>query len=316
MFRFDGGSADPASTTNDETGKPFDLKLIRKVFSEDCYDIDPENPWRYQHKNTKVFLTDDARLHRFEMCQWLLASQPTTGAWFYNNVVWIDPCSSIIPGSYKQFLKMRQLLKGGKGWQSDDAKQQNENLRGPKFANTQTTFEGTKMNWVIILARGVVGVDILPQTWELGAAGMAVVVERLKGRLRDMLGARAVLPTVLMSDRGTGMYAPSGHVTRAYDCAARRCGFKLFWGADAKQQAPDMPDLLLHETAVSWLRGVLRKTKPVVPPWRESPAQWSRRMMDAVAVVNDGTKDVDGLCMQFVDRLEECLAKRGARLSY
>ena len=188
--------------------------------------------------------------------------------------------------------------------------------RGPKFANTQTTFEGTKMNWVIILARGVVGVDILPQTWELGAAGMAVVVERLKGRLRDMLGARAVLPTVLMSDRGTGMYAPSGHVTRAYDCAAHRCGFKLFWGADAKQQAPDMPDLLLHETAVSWLRGVLRKTKPVVPPWRESPAQWSRRMMDAVAVVNDGTKDVDGLCMQFVDRLEECLAKRGARLSY
>ncbi len=40
-----------ASSTNPETGKPFDLKLIRKVFSTDCYDVDPENPWRHQPKN-------------------------------------------------------------------------------------------------------------------------------------------------------------------------------------------------------------------------------------------------------------------------
>ena len=110
------------------------------------------------------------------------------------------------------------------------------------------------------------------------------------------------------------MYAPSGHVVAAYDCAARECGFKLFWGPDAKIQSPDMPDLLLHETAVSWLRGVLRRTKPDVVPWQETPQQWSRRMK-ALDECNR-SNDVEGLCMQFPDRVEECIAKEGVRLSY
>ena len=117
-----------------------------------------------------------------------------------------------------------------------------------------------------------------------------------------MLGADARLPRVLMSDRGTGMYAPSGHVTAAYDRAVRDCGFKLFWGPDAKTQSPDMPDLLLHETAVSWLRGVLRRTKPDVVPWMETPQQWSRRMMNALDECNR-SKDVEGLCLQFPERV-------------
>ena len=36
----------PISTTNPQTKKPFDLKLIRKVLVTNCYDIDPDNPWR------------------------------------------------------------------------------------------------------------------------------------------------------------------------------------------------------------------------------------------------------------------------------
>ena len=63
----------PVSTTNPTTGKPFDLKLIRKVFSTDCYDLDPENPWRYQTKSKKVFLPDDVVQHRLEMCRWFLS---------------------------------------------------------------------------------------------------------------------------------------------------------------------------------------------------------------------------------------------------
>ena len=110
------------------------------------------------------------------------------------------------------------------------------------------------------------------------------------------------------------MYAPSGPVTAAYDIAARQCGFRLFWGPDAKRQSPDMPDLLLHETAVSWVRGVLRRTKPEALPWLETPEQWSRRMMQAVGEAN--SKDVEGLCLQFPDRIDECLACDGARLAY
>ena len=91
------------------------------------------------------------------------------------------------------------------------------------------------MNWVIILTRGVISVDVLPLDWELDSEGMATVIRRLKERLRDMLGADARLPTILMTDRGTGMHAPSGHVTRAYDNAVRQCGFQLFWGVDGKK---------------------------------------------------------------------------------
>ena len=227
----------------------------------------------------------------------------------------IDPCSSIIPGSYKQFLRTRQTLKGDKGWQSDDAKGKKPNQRGPKTALTQTTFEGTKINWVIILTRGVISVDILSLDWELDSEGMATVIRRLKERLRDMLGADARLPTILMTDCGTGMYAPSGHVTRAYDNAVRQYGFQLFCGADAKKQSPEMPDLLLHETAVSWPRGVLRRTKPVVAPWLETPEQWSRRMTTALDEVNRNN-NVESLCMQFPDRVDECFAAEGAGLSY
>ena len=77
-----------------------------------------------------------------------------------------------------------------------------------------------------------------------------------------------------------------------------------------------MPDVLLHETAVSWLRNTLRRTKPEVVPWLETPVQWSKRMMVVVGEVNAGAKDVDGLCMSFPDRVAECLAEDGGRLRH
>ena len=304
----------PVSTTNPQTGKAFDWKLIRKVFPTECFDLDPENPWRFQKRDKKSFLPPEIMEHRLAMCTTLLAMESLTATWFFNNVVWIDPCSSILPGSYKQWLRMKQALKGEKGWVSDNAKGKNRNRRGPKTALSQTTWEGTKMNWVIILARGVISVDILPLDWELDSEGMATVVRRLGGRLRDMLGDDARLPRTLMTDRGTGMYAPSGRVTNAYDCAVDECGFKLFWGPDAKQQSPEMPDLLLHETAVSWVRNALRRMKPETMPWKEGPAQWSRRMMRAVGEAN--LSDVNGLCRQFPERVEECIAAGGAKLAY
>ena len=181
----------PVSTLNPATGKPFSLKLIRQVFSTDCYDLDPDHPWRFQVKNKKVFLTEEVMRHRVDMCRWFVNEEQFTAKWFYDNVVWTDPCSSIIPGSHKQYIKMRQALKGDKGWQSDNAKREAVNARGPSTALKQTIWEGTKANWVIIFAKGVVGVDILPVAWTLDSVGMAVVVRRLKERLRDMLGAKA-----------------------------------------------------------------------------------------------------------------------------
>ena len=76
-----------------------------------------------------------------------------------------------------------------------------------------------------------------------------------------------------------------------------------------------MPDILLHETAVSWVRNAMRRTKPVCLPWEETPEQWSRRMLQCVDEVNRSC-DVEGLCRRFHDRIDECLAEGGNRLSY
>ncbi len=288
----------PVSTWNPDTGKPFGIKLIRGVFTTECYDFDPESPWRYQARTQKVFIPEEDQQARLGMCLWFLAWPWFVAKWFFDNVVWFDPCASILAGSKKQWLKQRQVLKGNKGYVSDDARQYSRNGRGPPTALKQRGWEGRKMNWVMIRARGHVTIDILPEEWHLDGEGVATVVRRLEGRLREMLGAGARFPRVLMTDRGTGMYSPSGQVVAAYEAAVRECNFQLFWGPDAKQQAADMPDLLLHETAVSWFRGSRRKIQPVVAPWHETPAQWSRRAMQALDEVNLHC-DAEGLCMSF-----------------
>ena len=38
----------PRATWNPSTQLPFCDKTIRKVFATDCYDFDPEHPWRFQ----------------------------------------------------------------------------------------------------------------------------------------------------------------------------------------------------------------------------------------------------------------------------
>ena len=57
-------------------------------------------------------------------------------------------------------------------------------------------------------------------------------------------------------------------IANAVDAA----GFRTYWGSNAKTQAPDMGDLLLHETDVSWFRSKVRREKPAVLPWRETRA--------------------------------------------
>ncbi len=82
----------------------------------------------------KVFLPGDVLQHRYDVCRWFLGYPQCTASWFFSYAVWIDPCSSIIPGSYKQYVKMKQLLKRETGCQSDNAKKNTRNRRGLKTA--------------------------------------------------------------------------------------------------------------------------------------------------------------------------------------
>ena len=143
---------------------------------------------------------------------------------------------------------------------------------------------------------------------------MAHVVASLPGVLRRMLGPGSTLPRTLFTDRGTGMYSPMGMVVHAYADAVAYAGFRLYWGANAAEQAPDMGDILLHETAVAWARGKMRRTKPTVVPWEETRAQWAARASRCVKAINS-EYSAKGLCAEFPARLRKCMENEGERLA-
>ena len=113
--------------------------------------------------------------------------------------------------------------------------------------------------------------------------------------------------------QNTYMYAPNGKVVHAYSDAVDEAGFRLYWGPDAKKQSPDMGDLLLHETAVSWFRNRMRLERPVGLPWLESREQWAARAQRCVRIINN-EHDVAALSRSFPTRLLECRDKGGERL--
>ena len=89
--------------------------------------------------------------------------------------------------------------------------------------------------------------------------------------------------------------------------------FHLYWGNDAQMQSPDMADILLHETAVSWFRSVMKDEKPVVPPWEQTLAQWTQRARRLTRAINRDY-NVAGLCREFPQRFADVVERQGNRL--
>ena len=86
------------------------------------------------------------------------------------------------------------------------------------------------------------------------------MINELPALLRKLLGYPPSLPRTIFTDRGPGFYqASSGTIVAAYKEALAENGFKAFAGGEAKWQPPDLPDVLLHETAVAWVRGFFKK---------------------------------------------------------
>ena len=151
----------PAATLNPVTKKAFCDKTIRKVFVEDCYDFGPEYPWKLQAPLQKIFLPDDVKQHRVSMARHILLQEQRgdDAAWWLRNVVWMDPCCSVLPRSRRQYDKMsRAELGNKKRYISDDARLYSRNLRGPKESLKQASFEAERISWVMVLARGVMTV--------------------------------------------------------------------------------------------------------------------------------------------------------------
>ena len=77
---------------------------------------------------------------------------------------------------------------------------------------------------------------------------------------------------------------------------------------------PCLADLMLHETAVAWIRkkeAVCRSSEP----WNETVPEFSARMRQIVADINNDF-GVEGLCRQLPKRLQMLVDSEGDRLRY
>ena len=137
--------------------------------------------------------------------------------------------------------------------------------------------------------------------------GTRLLAMRLPDTLNRMLGKSVRKPRTSFTDRGPGFYHRRwGTTTGDYESACRELGFKAWAGSNSKygprSQPPDLADVLLHETAVSWLRRQEEQTRPT-KPWEESPQDLAVHLQQGVNRINRSF-DVRGLCMELPRRLE------------
>ena len=122
-------------------------------------------------------------------------------------------------------------------------------------------------------------------------------------------------PTTLFVDRGKGFYNPAtGKITNNFRDALDVHGLKAFMGDDAALQPGSLADVLLHETAVSWVRYRLERTLPSTP-WTEKVEEFSARLKEIARDINQNL-NVEGLCWKFPGRVLEVIDREGDRLSH
>ena len=109
------------------------------------------------------------------------------------------------------------------------------------------------------------------------AAGAAILV----GQIRKVVDKRLPgpgKPKILFVDRGQGFYHKmGGKITPQFKAALRENSLKAYYGDDAKAQPGKLQELMLHETAVAWIRHQEEQTRPK-EPWLESVDDYGSRL--------------------------------------
>ena len=135
-------------------------------------------------------------------------------------------------------------------------------------------------------------------------------------KVRAVLSARfrgAPQPRTVFVDRGAGFYnAGTGGITPEFKAALADHGLRAFMGDDASQQPGSLWEMMLHETAVSWIRRGLTWTLPP-RPWEETPTEFARRLRAVVEDINARHR-VEGLCRELPQRVQALHAAQGGRL--
>ena len=94
-------------------------------------------------------------------------------------------------------------------------------------------------------------------------AAASVLVPQLLVAVNKRFPSADRKPSWVFVDRGKGFYNPgNGKITQEFKEALKASRFKAFWGDDASAQPGHMQEVMLRETAVSWLRRRLTESLP------------------------------------------------------
>ena len=261
----------PSATLNEETQAPFSRTTINAVLTTDCYDEDPSRPWEFRFGSKRRALTAADKEERRDWAERLL-KECRSAAWCCQNLLWVDFCAKVIPGTPVKALDQACTAKNKKKrLMSPGSRNDSANLGGTPLADKQCSVGDTRVYFLVALTRGVLGVHVFDADFPgESPAGAGLLVAALPPLLRKMLGSSDRHPRTIVSDRGPGFYHGRwGTITGDYEHACRVHGFKPWCGTNSKEgpraQPADVGDVLLHETSVSWLRRAEERCRPKVP---------------------------------------------------
>ena len=101
--------------------------------------------------------------------------------------------------------------------------------------------------------------------------------------------------SVLFVDLGQGFFAArGGKITEPFRQALTEHALTTYNGDDAELQLGDLQEVMLHDTAMSWIRDREAATRPV-EAWKETPSEVASRLRAICKDINN-TFDVEGLC--------------------
>ena len=153
--------------------------------------------------------------------------------------------------------------------------------------------------------------------WKQNGAGFAAFVNELNPLLVDMFGEQAPKPRVCFTDHGPGMYnSLNGEIVHVYYEALKANGFRSFAGVDGSWQPPDLADVFLHETVVSWARKYFHEHPFKAVEDIDVNYKVSVKQLEDCEVHINANYNVKGLCRDTVKRLLNLKERNGFRLKH
>ena len=293
------------------TGEPFSKKVCYAAFRSECSDPGHEDKWDHGPRLQKKALPQKTIDRRLAFGSHMDGRY--SAGFFHRFVIWFDLCSSLLPRTVAKTAEQALARKGRKGWASPSARSFSQNLRGDDKSLMLQSTDTLKVWWMPVLVRGKLHVDLLPENFPGECVeGSAIAVSLLPGILNRRFREEAK-PRIVMTDRGKGFYNTiTGEITPEYAAALRRAELRPLMGDNAAIQPGQAQDLMLHETAVAWIRKKLEWSLPS-EPWKETREQHEARLKRIVREINE-TYDVAGLTHEMPERIAQLIGKGGDRL--